>query len=280
MKLESERVLLSLPRGHEGAVWLYRPRSGPPRSFHRHDELEWNLVVSGHASYLIDDRRYDLTRGSEIWLFPEQDHLLIDESGDYEMWIVVCRPSLLERIVALGGDRALSGQLPPPGHYTRCLSDPILDRLNRLCEDVHSDDTEDPVLHAGVIYLLQRAWRYHLQAEGLTPRTELHPAVERAVRLIRDEEEASTIAGIAAASGLSESQLSRLFRKQVGMTMVRFRQARRLERFLVLYGKGKRRNLTEAAFEAGFGSYSHFHRAFRAVYGLSPRAYHRRIASS
>jgi AraC-like DNA-binding protein len=36
---------------------------------------------------------------------------------------------------------------------------------------------------------------------------------------------------------------------------------------------GGETNLLEAALEAGFGSYSHFHRVFRAQLHATPRAY-------
>jgi len=272
-----ERLLFS--PGRQGAVWLHRP-SGVSRVFHRHAELEWNIVTAGRASYLVADQRFDLTCGSEIWLFPKQEHLLIEESSDYEMWIVVLRPELLAWICAAGGDAALLSRLPPEGACTRVLPESVMRELVWLCEDLGTGATNHAVFHAGLSFLVQRAWQEHQKSEGLPASTDLHPAVERAVRLLRDGDDLRSIAEIAEACRLSESQLSRLFRQQVGVTMVHFRQARRLERFLALYGKGRRRNLTEAALEAGFGSYSHFHRAFREAYGFGPRAYHKRLEES
>src|SRR5580704_19475243 len=92
------KEVLQLMPGYEGAVWSYTSGGHARRRSHRHEELELNLVTAGTAKYLVGERRYDLARGTLIWLFPEQDHMLLDESADYTMWIVVIRPALLRRV--------------------------------------------------------------------------------------------------------------------------------------------------------------------------------------
>ena len=89
---------LKLPPGCHGAIWNYHSSGINRRRAHRHIELELNLVTAGTARYLVGERRYDLSPGTLIWLFPEQDHLLLDESYDYSMWIAVISPKLLNRV--------------------------------------------------------------------------------------------------------------------------------------------------------------------------------------
>ena len=38
-----------------------------------------------HRLYLLGDRRHALTPGPLTWLFPGQDHVLVDESSDHEL---------------------------------------------------------------------------------------------------------------------------------------------------------------------------------------------------
>jgi uncharacterized cupin superfamily protein len=86
------------PSEYAGAVW--RHTFAPSRThlaMHSHAELEFNLVLQGRAAYVVDDARYDLGRGSSIWLFPGQQHLLINQSPDFEMWIAVFRRHLVEQ---------------------------------------------------------------------------------------------------------------------------------------------------------------------------------------
>ena len=57
--------------------------------------MEINLVTQGTAAYLLGDRRYELRRHTLVWLFPDQEHVLLDQSPDHAMWIGVFKPGLL-----------------------------------------------------------------------------------------------------------------------------------------------------------------------------------------
>jgi len=77
---------------------------------------------------------------------------------------------------------------------------------------------------------------------------------------------------IARALNISESRLGRVFKAIKGVSLVDYRNRLRLERFVALLDRGGT-NLLEAALEAGFGSYSNFHRVFRARLRATPREY-------
>jgi len=77
---------------------------------------------------------------------------------------------------------------------------------------------------------------------------------------------------IAGKLDISLSRLARVFKAEMGMSLVEYRNRLRLDRFGVLLDKG-RTNLLEAALAAGFGSYAQFHRVFRALRHMTPREY-------
>jgi AraC-like DNA-binding protein len=77
---------------------------------------------------------------------------------------------------------------------------------------------------------------------------------------------------IAARLDISLSRLARVFKSEMGMSLVEYRNRLRLDRFGVLLDRG-RTNLLEAALAAGFGSYAQFHRVFRALRHMTPREY-------
>ena len=77
---------------------------------------------------------------------------------------------------------------------------------------------------------------------------------------------------IAAKLDLSLSRLARVFKSEMGMSLVEYRNRLRLDRFLVLVDRGGT-NLLEAALTAGFGSYAQFHRVFRALRKTTPSEY-------
>jgi len=72
--------------------------------------------------------------------------------------------------------------------------------------------------------------------------------------------------------GMSPSHLARLFKQDMGLSLLEYRQRQRLERFFALVD-AEGGNLLAAALDAGFGSYAQFHRVFRARFGQSPRDY-------
>jgi len=109
------KEVLPLPPEHNGAVWQYR-NSGRRFPVHHHAELEINLVLRGTAMYLLNDRRYEISRHTLIWLFPAQEHVLLEQSPDYEMWIMVWRPILVRRLCATT-DTKLLRQSNPVGDF-------------------------------------------------------------------------------------------------------------------------------------------------------------------
>jgi AraC-like DNA-binding protein len=98
-----------------------------------------------------------------------------------------------------------------------------------------------------------------------------HPAVAAALRMLVADP-SLTGGDIAKKMGVSLSRFARVFKTDMGISLVDHRNQLRLERFLSLVDSGGS-NLLEAAYAAGFGSYSQFHRVFRALRGRSPRDY-------
>jgi AraC-like DNA-binding protein len=255
--------------GLDGRVVRHTVGDVRPRA-HRHAELEVNLVVRGTASYLLGDRRYALTPGTLTWLFPGQDHVLVDESADHELWWAVFRPALVARIATTQYAGPLR-EKDPSGQFSRRLDSGRVRRLGALFHEVRDADAADDVLaNAGLAYLLSFAWRAFLDSDDDVEGVDLHPAVETVARMLRANPDAGDLATLARAVRLSSSHLSRIFKEQTGVSISRFRNQQRLQRFLRLYGTGRRTTALAAALEAGFGSYAQFHRVFREQTGRSP----------
>ncbi len=256
---------LGLRSGVEGRVARHAAADGPPHA-HRHSELELNLVVRGSASYLLGERRYELTPGTLTWLFPGHDHVLVDESPDHELWWAVFSPALVSRTAV----RPLLRH-DPAGDFSRRLDAHHAARLAALLREVReADAVDDALLNAGLAYLLVFAWRAFVDSEDVVVGADVHPAVETVARRLRLDPNAGDLDDLAREAGLSPSHLSRTFKAQTGMSITRFRNQRRLERFRALYGDGRHTTTLAAALEAGFGSYAQFFRVFRAETGTTP----------
>jgi AraC-like DNA-binding protein len=262
---------LGVRAGLDGHVVRHMVGDVRPRA-HRHAELEVNLVVRGTASYLLGDRRYALTPGTLTWLFPGQDHVLVDESSDHELWWAVFRPALVAAIATTRHARPLLEE-DPVGQFSRRLDAGRVRRLGALFHEVQDAQAADDALaNTGLAYLLTFAWGAFRDSDDVVEGVDLHPAVETVARMLQADPDAGDLATLARAARLSSSHLSRIFKEQTGVSISRFRNQQRLQRFLRLYGRGRRTTALAAALEAGFGSYAQFHRVFREQTGRSPSA--------
>jgi AraC-like DNA-binding protein len=270
---------LNFSPGHTGAIWRFARSVATRRRSHRHDELELNLVISGTARYLVDERRYDLSPGTLIWLFADQDHLLLDESDDYAMWIIVVTPALLRRICTQPPARPLLATNPEQV-LVRKLPPRVASRLGTVFDEVAAAGADIDRSNAGFAFCVLWAWAAFNNAGASALGSDVHPAVDKAARFLRDESDLENLDKLAHRCGLSRSRLSRLFKQQAGVSLVQYRQRQCLERFFTFYGSGQRLTLLEAALQAGFGSYPHFHRVFKQMTKCSPADYRRQQRNS
>ena len=241
---------------------------------HHHAELEFNLVTQGRGLYLLAGRKYQVRRGDLLWLFPAQEHVLVEQSADFEMWIGVAKPATVRRIATDAGAKVLRQQ-NPVGEYCRRLPQPVFARLEHLLAEIAATRARAGLFNAGLAYALLAAWQSFEHAADV-PVHDVHPAVEKAARHIRDKNNTLGLTELARHAGLSAPRLSRLFKQQTGIALVDFRNRQRVEKFLALYRTGQRTTMLEAALAAGFGSYPQFHRVFKRVTGHSPGGYFRR----
>ena len=263
--------ILQLSAGFsEGCIWPYR-WAGQKFPMHRHTQVEVNLVVEGTATYVMRERCYELSLGSMVWLFPRQDHLLLDQSPNYRMWIAVFKPDLIERLWIRRGQRGHCGRLIPLATFACCSHAARATRLDILFGDLLAALPHLARFNAGMAYALLSAWASYLEADDTGEGFEVHPAVERAAAVApRDASSPVGLEDLAYRVGLSPSHLCRLFKAQMGVSLVTFSNRQRLDRFLHLYGHGRRRTMMDAALDAGFGSYAQFYRVFTKLIGCTP----------
>ncbi|MBA2435340.1 MAG: helix-turn-helix transcriptional regulator [Chthoniobacterales bacterium] len=101
-------------------------------------------------------------------------------------------------------------------------------------------------------------------------------ARDRVVRtkelLVRDLANPPTLEALGQEVGCSPFYLSRIFSREVGLTIPQFLRNARMERAAELLRSG-RYNVTEAATEVGYSSLSHFSKAFCETIGCCPVLY-------
>ena len=266
---------LLLPSNHVGALWFYDQRPFPMRP-HQHDELECNLVVRGHGTYLINGRMIEIASRSILWLFPAQDHILLEQSSDFAMWILLIKPNYLRQICTDQQSATLLAD-NPTGNFCRHLPERQAKNLWEECKRISEIAEQESFYNISLGYLLHSAWAVSRQSHITTWGESVHPAVEKAARLINDGIEQDDLASLALQVGLSTHRLSRLFKQQIAMSLTDFRNNCRLERFLELYQYGQTKTMLDAALQAGFGSYAQFYRVFKQITGMTPASFDRSL---
>jgi AraC-like DNA-binding protein len=292
------RVLenLRLASQYDGFIFLAQAALNPPiLKPHFHVELELNLVVQGSVSYVIAGQRQTFHQGSLLWIFPEQVHQLVDRTADAMYYVAVFKPALIRRTCHQGryeelkqkntaGGGVFSRTLPSEAFFhlratmaslTEDAPDAAL--LNReagfgLSPEFRFGHDDPDLLNAGLSYLLVQCWRACRHGTALPAAVGLHPAIEKALMCLNDDP-TDDLRAVASRCGVSTAYLSRLFHKQVGTPLNRYRNSVRLARFMNLYRPGKEMKMLAAAYDAGFGSYARFFKVFSETYGHGPREF-------
>lgn len=286
---------LKLRPTYDGFLFLAESVRNPPalRS-HHHRELELNLVARGEVTYVYGQRRMTFGPRSLLWMFPSQEHRLVNRSADAQYFVAVFKPEMIRqacrgntyhdlRRKRLEGDSILSADLLPDDFiFLRKTMERIMegsldpDTLNReagfgVASDFQYQHADPDALNAGLRHLLVCAWKLQRAATEPARSFALHPAVQKALFLLGDDQWQGVLRDLAKSCGMSESHLSRLFAHQVGVPLTRYRNSLRLSRFWEHYRSAGRPTILEAVFAAGFGSYAQFYKVFVASYGQGPR---------
>jgi AraC-like DNA-binding protein len=267
------RRVLAMPEGRTGVVWRFPRRDGFEKlrtRTHSHDALEVVLIVAGSCIYEVGGERLTLQTRSLLWVPPELNHAVVDHTPGFSMWYVGVSPRLVAemkpRIPVLSGSSSYLG-------LTRVLPPRCVRTLNNLAQELATGFQPLDGQEFGIAWWLATAWNAFAYGDSKDARA-LHPGVSRAMSLLLSDP-SRDLTALAQAIHLSPSQLSRLFKRQVGMSISDFRNHVRLEAFLRLRPHSKRKVLFEVAREAGFGSYAQFNRVFRREMGCSPEEYFR-----
>jgi AraC-like DNA-binding protein len=295
---------LKLSRAYDGLIFLAEAERHPPMiESHRHAELEVNLVVRGYITYIIAGKRHTFPSGTILWIFPAQEHQLVDRSADAHYYVAVFKPSLIKRACHgpsydelkhknVAGNGVLSKHLAvEPFDLLRKLMDSLMegaldaDLLNReVGFGVHSDfrfrHNDPDTLNSGLRYLLILSWRFYKGGAESEGPVQLHPAVQKAIVILGRDEGNLDLAAIARQSSVSCSYLSRLFRRQVGVPLNRYRNSVRLNRFIKHQGQPTQHTLLESVYASGFGSYAQFYKVFVKSFGHGPGKFLRRYQRS
>ncbi len=248
------------PRGQTRAfVWKYSPVNWGRRPRHFHIEPEFNLIASGRATFGIGESVVTVSEGDLLGLPPAQDHVLLQASPDLYLFAVGMEPAFSSDVL-----RAEPDDVMLPICFRLALDD-FRSLVRRASAIVDRDGVEQPCAE-----LWEQA---HWLASRNTSRpiTPTHVLTRRAISAVNRAPDIE-LQSLAARLRTADSEISRYFHRDLGMTFAHYRTRLRILRLIRLMDAGGT-TLRSAAKTSGFGSYSQCNRIFQARLGCSPRQF-------
>jgi len=241
---------------------------------HYHLDCHVALVADGVQRQSFKGESLLLTRGA-IQLMPagEVHDGNADADASYTLRTFRLAPELLK---GLGGE--ITGKHCFPSQAAAVLHDrQLADRLIGMHAALQSASSDPLLKEARVVELFESLFARLLKPSPLVVAGTLTP---RQLLRVRDFMEAHLcdrvlLEDLALLSGLDRFRFLKLFKRTVGMTPHAWLLRLRLERAVELIKTRREMSITDISHAVGFFDQSHFTRAFRAAYGVTPARFQR-----
>jgi AraC-like DNA-binding protein len=248
---------------------------------HHHDFYEIYFLISGDASYTIESRVYHLMPGDILLISPKELHQICirNEMASYERYVLWVDPQMLHRLsteltdlkLNLDTDHSVHGNLLRLRPEDRATMQQLFERL---WEESDSERYGADLMRKNIISLIlvQLNRLVEKDSNHFEEVTHASKAVSQVVDYINlHYGEPLSLDMLAAQVFVSKYHLSHEFNRQVGTSVYRYIQKKRLLIARQLLSQGNKPNQIYA--DCGFKDYAGFYRAFRNEYGVAPREY-------
>ncbi len=248
---------------------------------HHHDFYEIYFLISGDASYTIESRVYHLMPGDILLISPKELHQICirHEMAAYERYVLWVDPQMLQRIstqqtdlkLNLDVDHSVRGNLlrlwPEEQSVMQLLFQQLWEESDSL--RYGADLIQKNLLSLILVRLNRLLSREDSRFEEVTHSSK---AVSQVVDYINlHYGEPLSLDFLASLVYVSKYHLSHEFNRQVGTSVYRYIQKKRLLIARQLLAQGQKPNQIYAS--CGFKDYAGFYRAFKNEYGIAPREY-------
>jgi AraC-like DNA-binding protein len=265
--------------------WSLKTQMSTTASTHRHDIAELILCYSDGGYLRGKDHDVHFKPGRTLLIPPGHQHQVVvtDKmqavlkifcmSGtDMKNFLSPVQLTTVQRLFSMGLSVADAEE---PGSSLLDLGDQVSEGINQP-----ASSTQQLNWSLVSLILALHTSRYRLEA-GQRQLSNRDVKYQQKMQLVeawidRHLQENLGLNQAAAAFGLSRSLFTREFHRHTGMSFVEHCNTRRVEKAALLLSTTIL-NITEVAFGSGFSNLSHFHRQFIANYGLTPRAFRRKM---
>ncbi len=243
-------------------------------------EHEIYICAQGEATACIGDATYPVKAGTILLYNPEENHELFTTSFEpYDRYILLFH---YDQLLPLWSDiehtllNLFSSRenyqnnllILPPHEFQHLIT--MLEKA--LSYQTIGNESQNALLYAQFFKILHFMNHQYLQSAKRQENSCHFPIVAKALNLI--EEQFITLQQVddlATQLHISTSYLARVFKRQVGTSVYEYIRNMKFAYAVKLLAEG--RSVTEACFDSGFNSYSHFIQMFKRKYGMTPHKY-------
>lgn len=273
-KISSKGYLLE-----EFRLFHLKDAKGTEMEYHYHDFCKLVLLISGQGRYTVEDRHYELRAGDILFIGSHQIHRPEFVRGvEYERIIFYIAPEFLKKQSTEDCwlEQLFDGTC---GHVLRLEERryrKVFEQAEVLEEELKKEAYGTDILgNSLLLQLLVRLGRY--REKGQLQLSDQQVTSDERIRQLlvyigEHLTENLTIESLAEHFFISKYHMMRLFKKETGQSVCDYITERRLFYARELISQGV--PATESCFQAGFGSYSSFTRAYGKRFGVTPTGRH------
>ncbi len=260
-------------------IFHYNQMTPEEVTVHHHDFYEVFFFLGGKVTYRAEGQVYHLKPGDILLINPMVLHqpIIASDSPDYERIILWVDRGYLEKIAA--GENALSRCFE--GERIRLLHLPssvqrveMTELLGRLVRECYGNEHASSFYADGLfLQIMVELNRLALHAGNRTEGEQEAPSLVAALLDYINEHysENLSLEGLAKRFFVSKYHLSHEFSRAIGTGVYRYIMLKRLTAAKQLLNEGDAPG--EVYIRCGFKDYTSFFRAFKAEYGISPKAF-------
>lgn len=249
-----------------------RNSRGEHYKLHTHKGFEVFVFLRGEARFVIEGNSYQLVPFDILIIRNSELHqVYYDTEQDYERIVLHISDAFFRRH-GCGGYRAIfldrgvgEGNLIRAEAVRKCGIPELLERIEEYIRE--TSRREDAVVQAGIVEFLHLLGRVDQHKASPPQRNE---NIQEIIQYINDHiSQPLSLDQIAKQFFISKYHLCRIFKESTGFTVGNYIINKRLLRTKELCREGMR--VSYACYEAGFGSYSSFYKAYVKATGSAPR---------
>lgn len=265
----------------EGYMYNFNTSKGYNMNPHTHTCYEFIYVLRGTFLYSVEDKEYKVSDGDFIMANPNEIHsVAFLDGGDYQRAFLHIYPGFVERFDEIlkmldSREKGYFNHIPKK-LVLKYGIDKIFTNIEECCKEPY-EETDllvltyffQLVLIINKILREEEAVNMYASHYGARIRNKKINVICKYISEHYNEN--ITVEDIAGAAFISPSYASRMFKKEMGITIKAYLNVRRVTRAKNLLLEGIQ--ATDVIYECGFKDYSTFYRSFVKYTGMTPEQF-------